>query len=191
MRFTPLAGALRIDVEYTDENGVLFQKPFVVDEAQEPELRAAGKISMVHDSREPRRAEVGHVVSVSNTFLAETAVLAAGLLVMLAGFCYVAKCARQVIQTDRLFRYGQIVETEVRDAAMAPGKETGRFTYAFRGSNGRWFEGKSPELPSAKLKAWPVGRTVLAVYDPMDPRRTEADIFGVLAGRRRDLPQTA
>jgi hypothetical protein len=90
----------------------------------------------------------------------------------------------------RLFRTGQVVQTEVRDKAMAPGQQLGRFTYAFRGPNGRWYEGKSPELPAEQLAQWPVGRAVLTAYDPLDPKISEPDVFGVLQ-KWRDVPQPA
>jgi hypothetical protein len=64
---------------------------------------------------------------------------------------------------------------------MAPGRRVGRFAYAFRGPDGRWYEGKSLEMSEAELKNWPAGRPIRVVYDRKNPRRTEPDIFGLIA----------
>jgi hypothetical protein len=190
-RFEPGEASIQMHVQYVDVNGVPYTQRFPVNEGEMARLRPIGTVSLVYDRRDPRRAELGHVVSANNEMLFDWTVLATGVLLILAGLGYLGIRARQILGISRLFREGQIVLTEVRDFALAPGGAVGRFTYAFRGPNGRWYEGKSPELPAQQLAAWPVGRSLLAAYNPRDPRRSVADVFGVAEGRRRELPQTA
>lgn len=191
VRFAPDGGELEIDVEYVDGAGVPYTKRFRTPAGQEAKLRAIGKVSLAYDARDPRTAELGHVVSANNAMLADWAVVIAGGVGILGGLGRIGWRAKEVAGIAWLFRHGQAVQTQVRDTALAPGKAAGRFTYAFRGPNGRWFEGKSPELPAAALAEWPVGRTFRAAYDPRDPRRTAADIFGVMENMRRDLSPAA
>ena len=180
----------RIEVEYLDEAGVPYRKSFQMESRQEVELRAIGKISVVYDVRDPKVVELGHIVSANSEVHMYTVVTAAGVLVLLMGLVVAGVHAKQTAEKIALLRDGQLVRTEVRDAAFGPGGKSGRFTYAFQGPNGRWFEGKSPELPAAELAEWPVGRRVLTAYKLRDPKQTEADIFGV-AGSRKDTGQTA
>lgn len=177
-----------MDVEYLDPDGVKYTQRFQMDTDEAVRLRAIGKVSLVYDQRDPRKAELGHIVSANNEKMVDILVLVVGILILLGGLGYAVAKASQISAIGKLFRTGQIVQTEVRDSAMAPGGNVGRFTYAFRGPNGRWFEGKSPELSRAELDNWPVGRSVVAAYDPKDPRRSEVDVFGVLA-KVRDLQQ--
>lgn len=190
LRFTPGSEKMSMDVQYEDLAGVRHTARFEVDESDAPNLRAIGKVSVVFDRRYPERAEMGHIVSANNEKAFDTAVAVCGGLMMIFGLGYIIRRTRQVGAIRRLFKTGQVVQTEVRDKALAPGQQIGRFTYAFRGPNGRWYEGKSPEMPAVQLAEWPVGRAVLAAYDPMDPKRSEADVFGVLQ-KRRDIPQIA
>ncbi|MFN0105667.1 MAG: hypothetical protein ACKV2U_26720 [Bryobacteraceae bacterium] len=183
-------GAL-VDVEYLNEAGERFKKRFRVDGRHEAELRAVGKISMVYDVRDPRVAELGHVVSANAEMTLYLGMTAAGVLLGLGGLLVIGKHAKLVTGTASLFRNGQLVQTEVRDSTLAPGGKTGRFTYAFRGPNGRWNDGKSPEMSAARLAEWPVGRPLVAAYDATDPRRSEPDIFGVVERGRRNAVQPA
>lgn len=188
LRIEPDGKALSVHVEYLDVDGVRYEKSFPIDSRDEQTLRAIGKVSLVHDHRDPLQARLGHIVSVNNSLLLFWGVAAAGALLAFAGLAYFAVQAARTLRTLRLFRSGAVVLTEVRDNALAPGARVGRFTYAFRGSNGRWFDGQSPELPAAQLAHWPPGRPLTAVYDPADPRVSEPDIYGI-ASRR--APATA
>jgi len=190
IRFIPGDPKMFMDVEFEDRAGVRHPARFEVDESDAPSLRAIGKVSVVFDRRNPQSAEMGHIGSANNEKYFDMGVAGIGGLSLLFGLGYIAKRARQVSTIERLFRSGQTVQTEVRDKAMAPGQQVGRFTYAFRGPNGRWYEGKSPELPADQLAAWPVGRSVIAAYDPLDPKVSEPDVFGVLQ-KLRDVQQTA
>lgn len=191
LRIAPTADDLLVDAEYFTETGLRYTKQFKVDSRLEVELRAVGKLSLVYDRRYPQVVELGHVVSANNERVLLLAMAAAGLLLCLGGAVVIGIRAKETAETFSLFRSGTLVQTEVRDSVLAPGQNTGRFTYAFRGPNGRWFDGKSPELPAATLKDWPVGRRLLVAYDPKDPRRSEADVFGVIDAKRRDAILTA
>ena len=190
IRFLAVEPKMLMDVEYEDSAGVKHSAQFEVDESDAPHLRSIGKVSIVFDRRSPDRAELGHIVSANNEKIFDMAVAGGGALLVLFGVVYIIRRARQVGAIKRLFRCGQVVQTEVRDKAMAPGQQMGRFTYAFRGPNGRWYEGKSPDMTAEQLADWPVGRQILAAYDPLDPKRSEPDVFGVLH-KRRDVPQLA
>ena len=183
---TPDAGHLLVDVEYLNETGVRFAKQFKLDSRHETELRAVGKVSLIYNPRFPQVAELGHVVSANDEKMMYLGITAAGGLMCFTGFFVIGKKARETARTLSLFRSGTLIQTEVRNSAMAPGKVTGRFTYAFRGPNGRWFEGKSPEMGASGLRDWPVGRRILVAYDPENPRQSEVDVFGVVDEKRRD-----
>jgi hypothetical protein len=191
LRMAPGDHELLVDAEYFTETGVRYAKQFKVDSRLEVELKAVGKISLVYDRRYPQVVELGHVVSANNERLMYSAMAGTGLLLCLIGMIVIGKRAKETAETLSLFRSGTLVQTEVRDSALAPGLDTGRFTYAFRGPNGRWYDGKSPELPATALKQWTVGRRLLVAYDPINPRRSEADVFGVIEAKRRDAMQTA
>lgn len=186
IRVLPSDGNLVIDVEYLDEAGVRYERQFSVDSRMETSLRSVGKLSLIFDARNPAYVEIGHVVSASNQQKLDLAMAAGGFLLCGYGVFFAVARARDAAKTLALFRTGTLVRTEVRDSALAPGAAVGRFTYAFRGPDGRWYEGKSPELPAARLVQWPVGRKLLVAYHPANPRRAEADIFGEIDEKRRE-----
>jgi hypothetical protein len=186
LRLEPDGDSLSLLVEYLDLDGVRYEKSFRAERREESVLRAIGKVTLVHDRHNPRHAQLGHIVSVNNSLAIYWAVFAAGALLSLGGLAIIAAHFARTLRTLRLFRSGTVVQTEVRDNAPAPGARAGRFTYAFRGSNGRWFDGKSPELPAGELANWPPGRPLIAVYDPADPRISEPDLYGIAANRRTD-----
>lgn len=191
LRITPEGYDLLIDVEYLTEAGVRHQKQFTVESRQESGLRAVGKVSLIYDLRYPQLAGLGDVVSAHHEKRLYMAMTAAGTILCLAGLFFVGKQARRSAIALTLFRSGTLVRTEVRDSALAPGtQQTGRFTYAFRGPNGRWYEGKSPEMGATQLGEWPVGKRILVAYNPANPRQTEADVFGVVEEKRRDAVLT-
>ena len=190
LRFTPGDPKMLMDVEFEDSAGVRHAARFEVDESDAPHLRAIGKVSVVFDRRNPQTSELGHIVSANNEKFIDMALAGFGTLLVLFGIGAIAFCTHRVAAIRRLFRTGQLVQTEVRDRAMAPGHRVGRFTYAFRGPNGRWYEGKSPEMTAEQLAEWPVGRAVVAAYDPLDPKISEPDVFGVLH-KWRAVPQAA
>ena len=174
-------GGLRARVEFLDEIGLVHKNECLLPASDEYQLRAVGKLNLVYDRRDPRNASAGHVVSVNRDRMTATAVMGLGMALALAGVAVWGWKARQIARTGRLFREGARAGTEVRDAKMAPGRRVGRFTYAFRGPDGRWYEGKSLEMSEAELKDWPAGRAIRVVYDRKNPRRNEPDIFGLLA----------
>lgn len=184
LHITPEDGDLRVEVEYFNEIGVRFTKEFAVDDRSEPELRQIGKMSLVFDRRFPEVAELGHVVSANNERLLYWAMALAGILLFIGGGFILCGAAMATLGTMSLFRRGQITQTEVRDGALAPGKSVGRFTYAFRGADGRWYEGRSPEMHAAELAEWPTGKRILVAFDAANPRRNEADVFGVIPSYR-------
>lgn len=181
----------RVDIEYLNELGVRFKRQFPIEERREEELRSVGKVSLVYDFRDPRKVELGSVVSVNHQMKLNGGIMLGGILLALAGALLLARHITSVRRIHNLFLHGQLVQTEVRDSKLAPHRSAGRFTYAFRGPNGRWFEGKSPELPAAQLAEWPVGRLLTVAYEAKDPRRTEADIFGITNSLSREFSQSA
>lgn len=189
LRVVPGESGPSLEVQYFNQAGVPFTKVFPVDERQAREADAVGKVSLIHDQRFPERSELGHIVGQNRELLVYRALLGLGALLGLWGFGSMVAVARSVGATGALFRTGQIVQTEVRDSATAPGRDFGRFTYAFRGPDGRWYEGKSPDLPASRLAEWRPGRPLSVAYDPKNPRRSEPDIFGVLSDSRRDTSQ--
>lgn len=180
-----------VEVEFKDDAGVPYRKQFPISPSQERDLRAIGKISVVYDARNPQISELGHIVSANNEMWLYWGVAAVGFASMIGGLAMVAVQARRVSAIGALFRSGQLVQTEVRNNALAPGAKVGRFTYAFRGPNGRWYEGRSPELPAAQLATWPVGRRIVIAYDPSNPLRSEADVYAVVDTKRLDAIQPA
>lgn len=181
-------GDLNIEVEHLDEEGKPYRGTYKISQSDEATLRAAGKVNMVYDVRDPKIAQVSTIVGASNEALLAYATLAACLGAIVYALWRLVHQWRKITEIEKLFAQGTLVKTEVREVAVPKGSETGRFTYAFRGTNGRWFEGKSPELKIAELDQWPVGRTVIAAFDPGEPRTTEPDVFGVLAKLKRPLP---
>jgi hypothetical protein len=180
-----------VEVEYQDEAGALYRKSLEVASGVERQLRAVDKVTLVYDRRTPQAAEIGTVVSAHNERLFSGALAGAGVLLMAGGLALAGWRVLEILGTLALFRSGQVVATEVRDVATVPGKTMGRFTYAFRGPNGRWFEGKSPELAAERLAEWPVGRKVLVAFDPVQAKRNEVDLFGLIDAAKRAEIQAA
>ena len=191
LRITPDGDDLMLDVEYETEAGVRHKQQIKVDSRQESELRTVGKVSLIYDLRYPQSAELGDVVTAHNEKRLYMGITAAGALLCLTGVFFLGHRARQTARILTLFKSGTLVQTEVRDSALAPGTQTGRFTYAFRGPNARWYEGKSPEMKATQLKEWPVGKRILAAYDPVNPRSNEADVFRLVDEKRRGAVLTA
>lgn len=191
LRFAPQTKGMLLDVEYLDEAGIRYTSTFRVESRMESDLRTVGKISLVYDHRNPRRVELGNIVTAHYETLLHGGVLCVGVLFFLSGLGYVGYRTKKLATRNRLFRRGQVVQTEVRDNTLAPGGHAGCFTYAFRGPNGRWYEGRSPELPAPLLLQWPVGQPLYAAYDTADPRRNEADIFNLIPAERKIAAQAA
>lgn len=187
----PNAGGLSVAVEYWDETGVRFEKQFGMDSRQDARLKAVGKVSLVYDVRHPQVAELGHAVSANNERLLFVGITVAGFLLALTGVAMIGSRVKATALTLALFRSGTLVQTEVRDSVLAPGAKKGRFTYAFRGPNGRWHDGSSPELPAEQLIRWEIGRRIVVAYDPGNPQRSEPDVFGVVGSKRRGAMQAA
>ncbi|MBM3765785.1 MAG: hypothetical protein FJW32_10380 [Acidobacteria bacterium] len=181
-------GDVLIDVEQLDEEGVPYRGSYKIPSSDESTLRAAGNVNMVYDVRNPKRAQVSTIVGASNEALLAYATLAMGAGAILYGLVRFLREWRRIETIRRLFAEGALVKTEVREVAIPKGSGVGRFTYAFRGTNGRWFEGKSPEMTTAALGDWPVGRKVIAAFDPGEPKFTQPDVFEVLRGLKRSLP---
>lgn len=173
----------RIDVEHLDVEGVPYRGTYDIDAKDEPTLRASGRVNMIYDTRNPQKAELGTVVSASNEAVLSWATLGAGVLCVGFGLFSLLRIWYGLRRVERLFLGGTAVRTEVRELTVNRATGRGVFTYAFRGPNGRWFEGKSPEMTAAELGKWPVGTPVSAVYDPANPKVTHPDVFGVMARR--------
>jgi len=191
LRILPVGGELLVDVEYLTDSGMRFEKQLRIDTNQESGLRSVRKVSLIYDVRYPQTAELGHVVSAHNEKLMYMAMTAGGIFTFLWGLTYFGIRTREALRTLSLFRSGALARTEVRDVALAPGTQTGRFAYAFRGPDGRWYDGRSPEMGAALLSSWPVGKQILVAFNPANPRQTEVDIFGVVDDKRRDAILTA
>ena len=191
LRITPDGDDLLLDVEYIAEAGVLHKQQIKVASRLESGLRSVGKVSLIYDLRYPQLAELGDVVTAHNEKRLYMGMAAAGSILCLTGVFFLGHRALQTARTLTLFKSGTLVQTEVRDSALEPGKQTGRFIYAFRGPNARWYEGKSPEMNAAQLRKWPVGKPILAAYDASNPRSNEAVVFGIVDEKRRGAMLTA
>jgi len=141
---------------------VPYRGSFKIPSSDESTLRAAGNVNMVYDVRNPMNAQVSTIVGASNEALLAYATLAAGAGAILYGLLRFLREWRRIEAIRKLFAEGALVRTEVREVAIAKGSGVGRFTYAFRGTNGRWFEGKSPEMTTVALGDWPVGRILVS-----------------------------
>ena len=190
VKATQVSGGAELEVEFRTEAGLPYKKTLVVDERQARDADAVGKLSLIHDRRDPATAEVGHVVSAYNAWLFYWSLVGIGAVLVLWGIGVMGRAAKSILRIDGLFREGQLAQTEVRDSTLAPGGEVGRFTYAFRGPDGRWYEGKSPDLPAAQLAQWPVGKRLTVAFDTKNPRESEPDIFGIVETNKRsaELP---
>lgn len=186
LAFDSSDGKLFVDIEYSDEQGVLHRKRMEAPRSQESHMRESGRAGVVYDSRFPESAEIGDVTRASLHVIGGRVAIGSGALVIFAGIYLAVSRMLKVLRIRNLFRSGTIVDSEVREHALAPGNpKIGRFTYAFRGANGRWYEGRSPDLPAHILSRWHIGRPVRAAYHPADPRRNEPDIFDVLRAMER------
>lgn len=188
IRFQNANGDLQAEVEHLDEEGVPYRGTYKIPSSDETTLRASGTVNMVYDSRNPRSAQVGTIVGASNEALLAYATLAACLCSIFYGLSRLLHQWRKAAGIRGLFAHGALVRTQVREVTIPKGSATGRFTYAFRGPNGRWYEGKSPEMTIAELVEWPVGRPVIAAFDTAAPNTTEPDVFGVLGELKRPIP---
>lgn len=186
LKMTPVPDGTELEVEFLTEEGLPYKKAIVVDDRQARDADAVGKLSLIHDRRDPATAAVGHVVSAYREWLFYWSLVVLGALLTLWGLAVVARQGRAILRIGRLFHDGQLTQTEIRDSTIAPGGVVGRFTYAFRGPDGRWYEGKSPDLPAAQLAQWPVGKRLTVAYDTRNPRESEPDIFGIVAANRSD-----
>jgi hypothetical protein len=189
MGFLSTPDGRSVEVAYVNEAGLPFRRQFAVDAGRAQELRAIGKVSLVYDVRNPADSALGDIVSANQEKLLFAALAGAGALLLLGGLFTFGRHAARIVRIRSLFRNGRLVQTQVRDCSIAPHKRAGRFTYAFRGPNGRWFEGRSPELPAEALAEWPVGRPIIAAYDEKDPRRTEVDLFHLAEALRESSGQ--
>jgi hypothetical protein len=181
-------GELQLDVEYLDETGVRYTKQLSVDAKMENEIQQVGKVSMVYDLHAPQIASLGHVVSANNERLLYTVVTAIGILLCLFGLWIFIHQILITLGRIALLNNGRICQTEIRDSIQAPGKQKGRFTFAFRGPDGRWYEGKSEDLPLETLAEWPVGKPIVVAYDALHPHRSEVDLFGAVDSSRFTIP---
>lgn len=179
LRIVPGDGGPRMEVQYFDEAGIPFTKQLPLDGRDEAALQRAGKVSLVYDARDPGSAEEGDIRTANRTRLGHAAFAVTGVLLFLIGIGVIGRESRRVMSIRGLLLHGQRIHTEVRDSAVSPHTATGRFTYAFRGPDGRWFEGKSPDLSFDELAAWPVGRRLIVAYDRRDPKQNEPDIYSV------------
>lgn len=182
------ADGLHVRARYYDADGVEHTKEFVVDESQQTVLQSTGVIGLVYDGKHAKGAEVGNIGTASNERMAAVALLGAGMLGFFGGLGYLGRHMVRIARLMRLFGEGQIVETEVRDQRLKAGGAEGRFSYAFRGPDGRWYEGASQELPERELRKWTKATPVHIVYDPEAPRHNEPDIFRILEKNGRIAP---
>lgn len=177
---------------YTNPEGVPYERTLIVDEQDAAEMRAIGKVTVIYDVRQPGQVEIGNVVSANTEWKLAWVILGLGVLVGAMGLWTLLKEVLATVGRYRLFRTGQLIQTEVRDCNLAPGMQKGRFTYAFRGRDGRWYEGRSPEMPEPMLSPWPAGTPLVVAFDPKNPRlRNEPDIFGAVNAKRLEREQAA
>ena len=91
-------------------------------------------------------------------------------------------------QRTRLVRFGTpalgVVDEVVENASALKVANSYRLTYRFTDGNGQTWEGQGPPQPWSLAARWEPGETILVLYDPRNPRRSEPDIWEV---RMEDL----
>lgn len=188
LRVDGTGGNLRLFLLYADAQGRRIEAVLPATEAASRDWRAAGRVGLLVDSRSPGFAEPGTKRGAANRMLAYRGVLVLGFL-LLAGSMWVAINEwRRNRSRLRLFTSGALVETEVRDNVLAPNANHGCISFAYKGPDGRWYDGRSPDLPARMLAEWPKGRDLLVAYDPANPRTCEPDLFGVTVTLGRQSP---
>ncbi len=68
---------------------------------------------------------------------------------------------------------GEVVEND--SALKVAG--TYRLTYRFTDAGGQAWEGRGPPQPCSLAGRWGPGETILVLYDPRGPRRSEPDVW--------------
>jgi hypothetical protein len=170
---------------YADTEGHVYVREFPIPAASAPAVSASGVLSLVYDARDPGNARPGDIVRVSTERFVAWGLVALGALTSAAGLLYLLRFAIRMAQLRALFAQGVVVQTSVRDHGKRKGDRRGRFTYAYRGPDGRWYEGRSPDLAADRLDEWPAGRDIQIVYKSSDPGISEADVFSILPGMSR------
>ena len=119
-------GGVNIEVEHLDEEGVPYRGTYKISGSDEATLRAAGKVNMVYDVRNPKIAQVSTIVGASNEALLAYATLAACISAIVYALWRLLHQWRKIAAIEKLFAQGTLVKTEVREVAVPKGSETGQ-----------------------------------------------------------------
>lgn len=168
--------------EYVDETSALHRGEALLNGPGAVAAKMAGFLEIRYDRRRP---ELYYLATSERHDLERslrTGTLALGCLMILGSLFALARRTVHILGIVRLLHHGSAVATSVRTHVLSglPAGQT-RFTYAYQGTDGRWFEGRSPVLPAEYLHRFPVGQPILVVYDRQQPRRSEVDLFGIRA----------
>jgi hypothetical protein len=104
-----------------------------------------------------------------------------GGLFAVAGTSFIAIALVASIKRTRIVRFGSpalgvVGEVVENDSAL---RVTGtyRLTYQFTDGDGATWDGHGPPQPWSLAARWDPGETILVLYDPRNPRRSESDIW--------------
>lgn len=166
--------------EYLDETATLHRGEALLEGAGAVAARTAGFLEIRYDRRRPDFYYLATSERQDIERSLRTGTLALGCLMILGSLFVLLRRALHILGIVRLLRHGNAVATSVRTHAAA-GQPAGQaqFTYAYQGSNGRWYEGISPVLPARYLHRFPVAKPILVVYDREQPWRSEVDLFEI------------
>jgi hypothetical protein len=108
-----------------------------------------------------------------------------GLIFAPVGWYLAVRGFRNTLRSLELLRSGSVAKGEVTDIQVDLNVRINRrhpcyLRYRFKApEDGAVHEGRSPNLPFKLQGRWKIGDDIAVVYDPMDPSRNEADVFGL------------
>jgi len=166
--------------EYLDEQGMLHKGTSVLRGSTASGVQTSGYIEIRYDRRRPELFDIATNGTQSLNRSIRIGVLVSGIVFICLAFGLLAFRAFRIFRICRLLKDGFMVNcavrVHVREVKTKPARQ---FTYAYQGSNGRWYEGISPVLPPNYLDRFPVGQPIRIVFDREKPKRSEVDVFGV------------
>lgn len=173
-------GELLVEYRYETHDGSWLPGRDKLDGSLAETVFKAKVFEVIYDPKHPATHRILAKSDVQATrFLKWGLFLGGGLLLLVAAF-FAVQILQENLKRGRLLQDGREAKSEVREWKTAgPHASKGQFTYAYQGPDGRWFEGTSIMLPMSMLAKFPVGRTLRVAFDPMQPKQSEPDIFGL------------
>lgn len=171
---------------YTDGDGGKHELEKSVGRSVFESLSEGSTLLVVYDPEEPSRASLAGEHAEA-WWLAPLLFGGFGSLFAGVGSVLVIREGKKALGRVRLLRQGMVVAGEVVDRREDLNVRVNRrhplyLVYAFQGPDGQRREGRSLNLPRRYEDRFATGDPLAVVYDPSDPERHEADIYGVRAG---------